>query len=171
MNEHEAWVDRCQELAGQAADAGEAPVGSVIVRDGFLLAEGVEGVKAALDVSAHAELIAVRAACRRLASLDLSGCTLYTTAEPCFLCSYALRATRISRVFFGRRVGDVGGATSSFPILTAQLPCWGPPPVVEFLATLEPRARSQARGTAGPGMPAATEVRPEKAAASYQRDR
>ena len=73
-------------LARRALASGDTPVGSLVVRAGSVLAEGVEAVRAGLDITAHAEIIAVREACRAAGGFDLSACTLYTTAEPCWMC-------------------------------------------------------------------------------------
>lgn len=102
-----------------------------MVRDGVVIAEGIEGVRGRFDIAAHAEMEAVRQSCRVLDTLDLSGCTLYTSAEPCFMCSYAIRACRVGTVVFGAPVDGVGGVTSGFPVLsTSAVPHWGPPPEV-----------------------------------------
>jgi len=126
---HESQMRLCLKLAGIAREHGEVPVGSVIARDGVVIAEGIEGVRAPHDIARHAEMEAIRRACRILQTLDLSGCTLYTTAEPCFMCSYAIRACKIGTVVFGASVNTVGGFSSQFPVLsTSSVPNWGPPP-------------------------------------------
>jgi len=128
---HESYMRRCLQLAEVARERGEAPVGSVVVRDGAVLAEGVEGVRAQHDIACHAEMEALRQACRILRTLDLSGCALYTNAEPCFMCSYAIRACKIGTVIFGASVSAVGGFSSDFPVLTATAVAnWGPPPKI-----------------------------------------
>ncbi|MGH9689620.1 MAG: nucleoside deaminase [Candidatus Acidiferrales bacterium] len=99
---HEAYMKRAIELAKIARSKGETPVGSLAVRDGEIVAEGIEAVKTRIDISAHAEMIAIRRACRALGTLDLSGCVIHTTPEPCFMCSYAIRQTRISEIVIGR---------------------------------------------------------------------
>jgi tRNA(adenine34) deaminase len=78
---------------------------------------GIEAVKARSDPTAHAEIEALRSACEILRTLDLSGCVLYTNVEPCWMCSYALRQTRIARVVFGFRNEKVGGLSSKFRVL------------------------------------------------------
>ncbi len=104
-------------------------MGSLVLRDGQIIAEGVEGVKAQMDVTAHSEIIAVRKACAVLGTLDLSGTTLYTTTEPCLMCSYAIRQTRISQVVIENRTENGGGVTSQYPILSdSSFPNWAPPP-------------------------------------------
>jgi tRNA(adenine34) deaminase len=118
-------------LARIALERGEAPVGSVVVCDGRTIGEGIEGVRSENDLTAHAEVIAVREACRAAGSLNLAGCTLYTTAEPCFMCSYAIRSARVSRVVMGRTVPHVGGSSSKYPILLdPDIPNWSRPPLL-----------------------------------------
>jgi tRNA(adenine34) deaminase len=114
----ERHMRRCIELARLALDAGDVPVGAVVVRDGGVIGEGYERTRARLDPAAHAEVEALRAACATLDTLDLSDATLYTTVEPCLLCSYAVRQTRIRRVVYGVKAGSLGGATGRYPLLT-----------------------------------------------------
>ena len=114
----EHHMRRCIELAQLALDAGDVPVGAIVVRDDRVIGEGYERTRQRLDPAAHAEVEALRAACATLDTLDLSGATLYTTVEPCILCSYAVRQTRIQRVVYGVRTGSLGGATGPFPLLT-----------------------------------------------------
>jgi tRNA(adenine34) deaminase len=126
---------RCDALARIAADCQESPVGAVLVRDDVIIGEGIEAAKRRQDVTCHAEVEAIRAAVAAHGR-DLSGTTLYTTHEPCFLCSYVIRHHRIARVVMRRAVPHVGGVTSSHPILVAaDIPGWGPPPDVEFVPT------------------------------------
>jgi tRNA(adenine34) deaminase len=126
------WMRRCEQLAQAAATAGEATVGSVITtRDGVWIADGQENVNATWDVTGHAEVEAIRAACRTLKTRDLSDCILYTTTEPCLLCSYAIRETGIASVVIGEWVEEIGGVTSEYPILVASVnPDWSPPPTI-----------------------------------------
>jgi tRNA(adenine34) deaminase len=129
----EAYMNRAIALAKIALTNGDTPVGSLVVRERKIVAEGIEAVKTTMDVSAHAELIAIRNACLALRTLDLSGCILYTTAEPCFMCSYAVRQTRIGRVVIGRATPRVGNISSNHPVLTdPQIPGWGRPPEDSF---------------------------------------
>ena len=82
---------RCLALASWAAENGETAVGAVVVRRESIIGEGAEGSWRPLDPTAHAEVLALRAACQREGTLVLTGCKLYTTVEPCILCSYAIR--------------------------------------------------------------------------------
>ncbi len=124
---------RCLELGRIALAAGDAPVGSLIALAGKIVGEGIESVKSKLDPTAHAEILAVRAACKNLQTLDLAGATLYTNVEPCVMCAFAIRQTGISRVIFGIANGKVGGANSKFQVLTdTNFPAKFPAPEIRF---------------------------------------
>lgn len=137
------WMRRAEEMATQAAQAKETAVGSVLMtQQGNVHAEGSESVVSENDPSAHAEAQAIRAACRLLRHRDLSGCVLYTTVEPCFLCAYLIRVTHIARVVIGKPVEGIGGATSCYPILTTtRIPDFGKPPEVVWIAPNAPLVR------------------------------
>ncbi len=127
-----AYLRRCLELARRALAAGDLPVGALVVRDGQVIGEGYERTRQRLDPTAHAEVEAIRDACRALGTLDLSGTTLYTTVEPCVLCAYAVRRTQIGRVVFGVKAGILGGATGPYPLLTDAVPIGSAaPPAVQ----------------------------------------
>lgn len=130
-NADAAFMRQAIRLAQAARDRGETPVGSVVVRDGRVIGEGIESVQAEMDPAGHAEVKAVQQACRNLNALDLTGCSLFTTVEPCLLCSYVIRSVRISRVVFGRTAPHIGGFSSKYPILVARdIACWRQPPMV-----------------------------------------
>lgn len=135
-------MERCIELAKEARSSGEVAVGSLVVRRGEVVGAGAEATRAKFDPSAHAELEAIREACRAVGSLDLSDCVLYTTVEPCFLCAYAIRATRVPRVVMGTDAGEVGAVRSRYPILSdPSFRRWGPPPeLVSGVLAKEARA-------------------------------
>jgi len=116
--QHEQHMRRCIELARQAIESGDSPVGSVIVDVDGLVSEGVEAVRARQDATAHAEMEALRTAFARRGSRDLTGCTLYTSVEPCIMCAYAIRLARISVVVCGARGDDGGHAVSGHIVLT-----------------------------------------------------
>ncbi len=128
------WMARCLELAQQAREQGEAAVGAVVIRDGQIVAEAMEQDKSTHDPTAHAELLAIRAACQRLETLDLSDCILVTNVEPCWMCSFVIREARIGKVVIGRAVEGIGGATSAYPILTTDtVPEWSGLPEITWL--------------------------------------
>jgi len=127
-----SYMRRCLELARRALAAGDVPVGALVVHAGRVIGEGHECTRERLDPAAHAEIEALRAACRTLGTLDLSGATLYTTVEPCVLCAYAARHARIARVVFGVNAGALGGVSGPYPLLTDPTPVAGAaPPAVE----------------------------------------
>ncbi|HEX3244694.1 MAG TPA: nucleoside deaminase [Chloroflexota bacterium] len=133
MNDLEA-MRRCIELARLSVERGDHPFGALVTRGGELLAEGLNSVVTELDPTAHAETVAMRNACRAMGALDLSGATLYTSCEPCWICSCALRELRVERVVFALTSPKGGGYSSTrYPILTdAGIERYGPPPRVEF---------------------------------------
>lgn len=132
MDEHQKYLQRCRELAREASQTGNTPVGAVIVRDGIIVGEGIEATRPDHDITRHAEVEAIRDALKRLGTSKLDGCSLYTTHEPCILCSYAIRHYQISWVGFENAVPTVGGFSSAWPVLTAtDISVWGPPPQVK----------------------------------------
>ena len=122
--------------ARAAAQRGEVPIGAVIVGpDGAVLATAGNRTEADSDPTGHAEILAIREACRALDSLDLAGCSLYTNVEPCWMCSFAIRETGISEIVMGVPVADIGGVTSRYPILAdTAVPGWRKPPVIRRVA-------------------------------------
>ncbi len=92
-------------LSGQGG-----PFGAVIVKDGSIVAEGANRVTATNDPTAHAEVIAIRAACSRLGTFELKGCELYTSCEPCPMCLGAIYWARLDRIYFGCVAADAADA-------------------------------------------------------------
>jgi tRNA(adenine34) deaminase len=126
---HEFYMKFAIDLAQKAKARGDAPVGSVVVQDGAIIAEGIEGGKTKKDITFHAEIEAIREANMITGKSDLSDCTLYTTHEPCIMCSYVIRHAKINTVVFGISVVETGGAHSFYPILTdTKIKIWGKPP-------------------------------------------
>src|SRR6476660_6413700 len=148
-SQHERHMRRCIELALHAIESGDTPVGSLIIDGDALVSEGVEAVRARHDATAHAEMEALRLAFAQRRSRDLTGCTLYTSVEPCIMCAYAIRLARISVVVCGARGGDAGHAVSGHLVLTdAGVAPNRPPPLVirDVLAQECERVRDQGRG-------------------------
>ena len=100
------------ENAKKAARAGEVPVGAVIVKGDKVIAEGYNKREMRQNALSHAETEAISAACERLSSWRLDGCTMYVTLEPCPMCTGAIMASRIERVVFGA-YDEKGGAMGS----------------------------------------------------------
>jgi len=94
-----AFLARARELRDQAMREGDQAYGAVVVRDGVIVGEGRNYVVLQSDPTAHSELLAVRDAARRLGTLDLSQCDVYSTATPCAMCQGALYWGRVRRVF------------------------------------------------------------------------
>ena len=110
---YEKWMQHALELAKKAEAAGEVPVGAVIVLNGELIAEGWNRPISASDPSAHAEIIALRAAGQKLENYRLLYTELYVTLEPCPMCVGAMLHARVSRVIYAAsdpKTGALGGA-------------------------------------------------------------
>jgi tRNA(Arg) A34 adenosine deaminase TadA len=90
--------------------AGQSPFGAVIVRDGTIVAATHNTVWRDGDPTAHAEVNCIRAAAAALGSIDLSGCTIYSTCEPCPMCLAAIHWSKLDRVIFGATIADAAGA-------------------------------------------------------------
>jgi len=108
---------RALELARGAAEAGEVPVGAVLVHDSRIVAEGSNRPIGTSDPTAHAEMIALRAAGISLGSYRLLDTTLYVTLEPCAMCASAMVHARVSRLVFGAADPRAGAAGSIFNIV------------------------------------------------------
>lgn len=113
----ERYLERALALAAAAGRMGEVPVGALVVRDGEVLGEGWNQPIASRDPSAHAEILALRAAAARVGNYRLTGATLYVTLEPCAMCSGALIHARVARVVFGARDPKTGAAGSQLDVL------------------------------------------------------
>ena len=114
---HEYYMSQALELAREAADAGEVPVGCVIVRDGAVIGRGRNRREEKQAVSSHAEMEAMAQANAALGSWRLDDCELYVTLEPCPMCAGAILNARIPKVYYGARdraFGACGGVTNLF---------------------------------------------------------
>ncbi|MBL6761781.1 MAG: nucleoside deaminase [PS1 clade bacterium] len=116
--------------AQAAANAGEVPVGAVLVSpDGQVLARARNMMRAANDPTAHAEIAAIRAACQKRGNERLTGCSLYVTLEPCPMCAGAIAEARIAKLFYG--AADIkGGAVDNGVALFDQKSCHHAPEVI-----------------------------------------
>ncbi len=129
-NKHKKYMRRCLELAAEAKAQGHTPVGCVIVRGEEIISEGTEGGESLPGIFAHAEALAILHAMQSPMK-DLSHCILYTTVEPCFMCAYLIRQTKIGQVVFGITTPEVGGASSNYPFLAAkEIVKWSDPPLI-----------------------------------------
>jgi len=111
--------------------AGQSPFGSVIARDGRVIAEAHNTVWRDLDPTAHAEINCIRAAASHLKTIDLSGGTLYSTCEPCPMCLAATHWSKVGRLVFGASIADAQAAGfSEMPVPAATLAAMGHSPLV-----------------------------------------
>ena len=100
------WMREAIRLANESVMRGGGPFGAVIVKDGKLVAKGSNCVTLHNDPTAHAEVSAIRAACRQLGTFDLSGCVIYTSCEPCPMCLGAIYWAHIDRIYYGNTRED-----------------------------------------------------------------
>ncbi len=113
----ETFMRRALDLAREAEAAGEVPVGAVIVRDGSIIAEGWNRPIGSHDPTAHAEMVALRAAGQALGTYRLVDTTLYVTLEPCPMCAGAMVHARVLRLVFGATDPRAGAAGSVFNVV------------------------------------------------------
>ncbi|PCI04970.1 MAG: tRNA adenosine(34) deaminase TadA [Gammaproteobacteria bacterium] len=112
-NNHQHWMQKAIELAHKAEAAGEVPVGAVLIKDNQLIAEGWNQPIISHDATSHAEIMAMRAAGKKLNNYRLIDTTLYVTLEPCSMCVGAMIHARVAKVVYGAaepRTGALGGA-------------------------------------------------------------
>ena len=118
MTEHERWMGEALALAAEAAEAGEVPVGCVVIDEhGRVIGRGRNRREEDHDASAHAEIEAIRAACAARGSWNISGCAIAVTLEPCPMCAGAVINARISTVVYGAKEpnsGSVGSVINLF---------------------------------------------------------
>ena len=119
------------ELAEQAKANGEAAVGSLLVLDNTIIGEASENTKASKDVTQHAEILAIKDAIHLGNLSKLENSILYSTHEPCFMCSYVIRHHNIPTIVYQKKVDSVGGIHSEFKVLgSTSNPAWGKPPAI-----------------------------------------
>lgn len=123
---------RALALAQAAADAGEVPVGAVIMKDGVEIAATANAMRSGRDPTAHAEMEAIRQAARILGSDRLEGCDLWVTLEPCAMCAGAIAHARLSRVYYAAP-DPKGGAVDHGPRFFSQPTCHHRPEVYSGL--------------------------------------
>src|SRR5207253_1368441 len=127
---------RALALAGEAAAAGEVPVGAVVTRGGSIVAEARNAMRDSHDPSAHAEMVAIRAAAQALGTSRLDGCDLWVTLEPCAMCAGAIALARIGRLYFAAP-DPKGGAVVNGPRLFTQPTCHHAPEVYPGIGEAE----------------------------------
>ena len=118
---HDTYMREALALALQAEASGEAPVGAVVVAGGEIVGRGRNSSISECDPTAHAEVLALRDAARKLGNYRLEGATLYVTLEPCVMCAGALVTARIRTLVFGARDLRFGGVRSKFRLADSGL--------------------------------------------------
>jgi tRNA(adenine34) deaminase len=118
---HDTWMREALALAREAEAAGEVPVGAVVVAGGEIVGRGRNSPIGLHDPTAHAEMLALRAAAAAMGNYRLEEATVYATLEPCAMCAGALVAARVARLVFGARDLRFGGVRSKFRIADSEL--------------------------------------------------
>jgi len=118
----EHWMLLAIETARRGIEQGQTPFGACIVRGDDLIVAAHNLVWRTTDVTAHAEVTAIREACRALGAIDLTGCAIYSTCEPCPMCFSACHWARLDRIVFGASIADASAAGfNELPISNDQL--------------------------------------------------
>tara|TARA_R110000782_G_scaffold78293_5_gene156137 strand:- start:128128 stop:128586 length:459 start_codon:yes stop_codon:yes gene_type:complete len=130
---------RALELARAAARAGEVPIGAVVMREGNIIGEGENRNRRDNDPTAHAEMVAIRAAAAALGDYRLTGCDLYVTLEPCAMCAGAISHARIARLYYGASDAKGGGVEQGARVF-AQEQCHHRPEIYGGLGESEAAA-------------------------------
>ena len=131
MNNHIYYMEQCIALGKKAMSNGNPPVGAIIVKDDLIIGVGIEAGKSSKNITKHAEIEAVNNAIQNSKLQNLEGCKLYTTHEPCIMCSYVLRHYKVETIVYGTNVDFVGGITSEFKVIqTKNIPKWGNSPKI-----------------------------------------
>lgn len=120
-------------MAKKAKELDEVPIGAVIVQKGKIIARACNLMEKKKTATAHAEILAIEKACKKVGDWRLNGCELYVTIEPCAMCAGAIVNARIDKVFFGAYETKSGCAQSKFPVLTES----GLNHVTEFVGGIE----------------------------------
>jgi tRNA(adenine34) deaminase len=121
MYSDEYFLDMALQLARRAEALGEVPVGALVVSQGEVIGRGMNCPVSSNDPTAHAEILALREAARKLGNYRLEGATLYVTLEPCVMCAGALVHARVKRLVFGARDLRFGGVRSKFNLADSDL--------------------------------------------------
>ena len=130
MKNHNYHMRQCIVLGKEAMQKGNPPVGAIVVKGDKVIGTGIEAGKSSKDITKHAEIEAIKDALSAQL-IDLKGCTLYTTHEPCIMCSYVLRHYHVEDIVYGTSVDHVGGISSEFKVMqTQKVPKWGKPPKI-----------------------------------------
>lgn len=117
MSQDEDFVRQALDLAGEAFDAGEVPIGAVVVREGMVVGRGRNRMEELRDATAHAEILALREAYAATGSWRLDGCHLYASLEPCPMCAGAILNSRLARVVYAAADRRLGACRTHWALL------------------------------------------------------
>lgn len=106
------YMDYAIEQGEKALENGEIPIGAVIIKDGIIIGKGYNKKEITHDPTAHAEIIAIKEACKNISDWRLNGCEMYVTLEPCPMCTGAILQSRLSRIYIGTFNKDMGACGS-----------------------------------------------------------
>ena len=106
MEDKNIFMSRAIEISKVSASTNGGPFGSVVVKDNKIISEGSNKVTSLNDPTAHAEIVAIRNACQKLKTFNLSGCEIYTTCEPCPMCLSAIYWARIDKIYYANTRED-----------------------------------------------------------------
>jgi tRNA(adenine34) deaminase len=134
---------RALDIAREAAAHGEVPVGAVITQNGHIIASGANATRSGNDPTAHAEIVAIRAACTALGTDRLIDCDLWVTLEPCAMCAGAIAHARIARLYYGAPDAK-GGGVEHGPRVFTQATCHHRPEIVTGIGENEAAGLLQA---------------------------
>jgi tRNA(adenine34) deaminase len=127
----EKYMYQCLALAAVALKNGNPPVGAIIVFEDSIIGKGIESGKSTGDLTNHAEILAVRDAINNGHTKLLHQSKMFSTHEPCIMCSYLIRHHKLPHIIYGSAVQFIGGATSVFNILSTEaVPKWGKRPMI-----------------------------------------
>lgn len=119
---HETYMRIAIAKAREGIESGQTPFGACVVQDGEVISAAHNHVWASMDITAHAEIAAIREACKNLNTVDLAGCIIYSTCEPCPMCYSAIHWARIDTIVYGANIADAEkGGFNEIPISNEQL--------------------------------------------------
>ena len=143
MTSFSPFMSLALDLAKRAQDAGEVPVGAVVVKDGDVIGKGENRTRRDNDPTAHAEVIAIRSAALALGNFRLENCDLYVTLEPCAMCAGAIAEARIERLYFGADDPKSGGTFHGAKVFSHPQ-CHHKPDIYDGIAEQDARALLEA---------------------------
>ncbi len=128
---HKKWMDHCILLGKEALAKGNPPVGALVVYRAKIIGIAIETAKTTGNITHHAELLAIQDAIDKGYKPFLKEAILYSTHEPCIMCSYAIRTYKIPQLVYGVSAAHIGGDTSTLAVLhTTDVPHWKNPPEI-----------------------------------------